>query len=370
MNGKVVFGPLALALALLAACSSPADAGAGSAEKTTEPEASPVLIIPGSSSRSGDAGCVAQVRRAEALPLDIYVLFDQSGSMSTPSGGGSRLDAVRAATSDFLNAKESGGIGMGLGYFGYFPLGETSCNPGDYSRPAVEIGQLPQQTGSLLASLGSVAPTGETPTGPAIRGACSYVESWDRDHPGRSAKLLVLTDGVPEAPISRAQGCDPTLDDAVGATRDCVARTGTSVYVLGVGPNLSNLNHIAAAGGSGKAFIVDGDNVADRVFEALNSIRNTALPCGFVIPEPPAGETLNFGEVNVVRTDPDGSRHPLYNVPDAAACDSTDGGWFYEGEGTPERITLCDSSCQSVKASSVGGAIEFALGCGTVTVTR
>jgi hypothetical protein len=368
VNGKVVLGTLAL----LVACSSrPEDEGSGSPKKTSEPEPPPILIVPGSSSRSGDAGCVAQVQRAEALPLDIYVLFDQSGSMSTPSGAGSRLDAVRAATSDFLNAKESAGIGVGLGYFGYFPIGQTSCNPSDYARPAVEIGALPAQTGSLLASLRSVAPTGETPTGPAIRGACSHVESWDGDHPGRSAKLLLLTDGVPEAPVSRAQGCDPTLADAIAATKECVARTGTSVYVLGVGPNLANLNQIAAAGGSGTAFLVDGGDVAAKVFDALNSIRSTALPCGFVIPEPPAGEILNFGEVNVVRTDADRSRHPLYNVPDSTACDSAEGGWFYESAGTtPERITLCEASCQSVKAASVGGAIEFALGCGTVTVTR
>lgn len=361
---------LASALLVLVACSSRAgDNGATSGNKTPEPQP-PVLVIPGSASRSGDAGCVAEVQRAETLPLDIYVLFDQSGSMSTPSGSGSRLDAVRAAISDFLNAKESAGIGVGIGYFGYFPIGQTSCNMADYAKPAVDIGALPQQTGSLLASLGSVAPTGETPTGAAIRGACSHVASWNGDHPGRSAKLLVLTDGVPEAPVSRAQGCDPTLDDAVAATKACVASTGTSVYVLGVGPSLSNLNQIAAAGGTGKAYLVDGGDVAARVFDALNAIRSTALPCRFLIPEAPAGEMLNFGEVNVVRTDPDGSRHTLYGVPDVSSCTAGEGGWFYEPPDAPERITLCDASCESVKAASVGGAIEFALGCGTVTVTR
>jgi hypothetical protein len=330
----------------------------------------PLIFGSGGLQRSGDASCVAEVRRAEALPLDIYVLFDQSGSMSTPSGSGTRLDAVRAAASDFLTAPASTGIGVGLGYFGNFPLGHTSCNPDDYAKPAVDIGLLPAQTPALLASLNGVAPTGETPTGPAIRGACSYVQSWDNAHPGRSAALLVLTDGVPEAPISRANGCDPTLDDAIAATKDCVSATGASMYVLGVGPNLSNLNQIAAAGGSRAAYLVDGGDVAAQVLDALNAIRGTALPCGFEIPPAPAGQTLDYHEVNVVQTDDDGTRHALYNVADATACDTTSGGWFYEPPDAPERITLCQASCQAVKAESLSGAIQFALGCGTVTTTR
>jgi hypothetical protein len=43
VNGKVVFG----ALGFLAACSSPPEEGATSS-KTTEPEAPPILVIPGS----------------------------------------------------------------------------------------------------------------------------------------------------------------------------------------------------------------------------------------------------------------------------------------------------------------------------------
>jgi Mg-chelatase subunit ChlD len=342
--------------------SAAADAGA------SEP---PTLIFGTSGlSRSGDGGCVAEVRRGEALPLDVYILFDQSGSMSTPAGNGTRLDAVRAAASDFLNSSQSAGIGFGIGYFGNFPLGHTSCNPDDYSTPSVEIGPLPGQAPALLASLQSVVPTGETPTGPAIRGACSYVDSWDKAHPGLSASMLIVTDGVPEAPISRANGCDPTLDDAVAATKECVTRTGASIYVLGVGPNLVNLDQIAAAGGSDHAYLVDGGDVSNQVLEALNAIRGAALPCGFEIPPAPAGETIDLQRVNVVRTDSDGTRHALVNIPSSDGCGSESQGWYYDPPGAPERITLCESACREVKAQSLHGAIEFALGCQIVTATR
>jgi Mg-chelatase subunit ChlD len=369
VNGKVVV----CALAFCAACSSSTETSGHTKAGSTRPAdaAPPTLIFgTGNTQERADASCVAEVRRAEALPLDIYVLFDQSGSMSTPSGAGSRLDAVRAAASDFLNADDSAGIGVGLGYFGNFPIGQTSCNSADYATPAVDIGLLPGQTGALLTSLDGVKPTGETPTGPAIRGACSYVADWDKAHPGRSAALLLLTDGVPEAPISRAQGCDPTLADAVAAATECVTTTGASIYVLGVGPSLDNLNQIAAAGGSGAAYLVDGGDVAAQVLDALDAIRGTALPCGFVIPGAPTGQTLDYAQVNVVQTNDDGTRHPLYNVADATACDAASGGWFYEPANAPERITLCDTSCRAVKAESRNGAIEFALGCQTVTTTR
>jgi hypothetical protein len=313
--------------------------------------------------------CITQLNQAEALPLDLYVLFDQSGSMSTPADQGNRLDAIRAAFADFIGAKETSGIGVGLGYFGNQPLGQASCAMADYETPAVSIGLLPAQSNALLESLASVVPTGETPTGPAIRGACTYVQSWKTDHPGRALDLLLLTDGVPEAPISRANGCDPTLEDAVSATRACVADADISLYVLGVGPNLDNLNQIAAAGRSGQAYLVNGTNVQTKVLDALDAIRGTALPCSFAIPPAPEGQTLDRDRVNVVVTDVSGKKRALGNVPNSTACGVT-GGWYYVPGDTSERVELCDVSCKFVKSQSNGGAIEFALGCRTQAVAR
>jgi Mg-chelatase subunit ChlD len=325
-------------------------------------------ILDDSTRRFGD-GCVAEVSRAEALPLDLYVLFDQSGSMSTPAGEGSRLAAVRGALSDFLRADESAGMSLGLGYFGNFPLGEASCDPADYDVPAVPIGLLPAHADPLLRSLASIEPTGETPTGAALRGTCDYLAGWRAAHPERTVSVLLLTDGVPEAPISRNNGCDPTLADAIEATRQCVG-AGLSVYVLGVGPNLENLDQIAQAGESGAAYLVEGSDVAADVAAALGTIRGTALPCAFEIPPAPEGQSLDFDRVNVVLTRADDSKADVLAVPDAASCDSASGGWYYDPPETRERIQLCDASCRAVRAESSGGAIEFALGCATVELVR
>jgi hypothetical protein len=286
--------------------------------------------------------------------------------MSTPAGNGSRLDAIRAATTDFLRAPSSAGLGVGIGYFGYLPLGQTSCDPARYETPAVTIGELPGRADALLGSLRAIQPIGETPTGAAIRGACRYADERTRTKPGHNLSLLMLTDGVPEAPISRENGCDPTLPDAVDAARECLESTGAGVYVLGVGPNLDNLNQIASAGGTDHAYLVESDSVSDDVLAALNAIRGTVLPCEFFIPEPPAGPQLNFDEVNVIVTDVDGQEHDIFNVEGRDACDPSQGGWYYAPAAAPERIELCEATCEFTRAQSAGGGIEYALGCGTL----
>jgi hypothetical protein len=230
----------------------------------------------------------------------------------------------------------------------------------------VTIGVLPGQADQLLGSLGAIEPIGETPTGAAIRGACRYVDERTRTNPGRNLSVLMLTDGVPEAPISRENGCDPTLDDAVAAARECLESTGATLHVLGVGPNLANLNEIARAGGSEHAYLVESDSVSEDVLAALNAIRGTVLPCEFFIPEPPDGQKLNFDEVNVIVTDADGREHDVYNVESRDTCDASLGGWYYAPAAAPERIELCEATCEFTRAQSDGGGIEYALGCGTI----
>jgi hypothetical protein len=353
----------------------PAAAACGSSpdepKKSTDagPADEPGPVFDGNLVSRDQGGCVSEVSQAEALPFDLYILFDQSGSMSTPEGAGNRLDAVRAALADFLGAGESAGMGVGIGYFGNFPLGEASCMPADYRSPAVPIELLPANEAAMLKSLGAVKPTGETPTGAALRGACDYAHTWKGEHPGKILDILLLTDGVPEAPISKANGCDPTLPDAVTATTACADEAGVRVFVLGVGPNLDNLNQIAKAGGTGSAFLVDGGDVTARVSAALGRIRGSAIPCSFELPPPPAGESFAFDRMNVVVTDTAGVDHALYNVDGSAAC-GEDGGWYYAPSDAPERVELCDASCTFAKAQSDGGHLRFALGCKTLTTTR
>jgi hypothetical protein len=332
----------------------------------------PTFFTDGAALSRPIGNCVAQAAAAEGIPLDIYVMFDQSGSMITPSGAGTRLDAVRAALTDFARAPASSGIGIGIGYFGDLPIGETSCEPSRYRDPAVPIAGLPANADALVRSLGSVKPVGETPTAAAIRGACGYASEWKSAHPDRLTVMLLITDGVPEAPVTSQQpgGCNPTLADAVAATSACRAdNDDLGTYVIGVGPSLSNLDQIAAAGGTEKAYLVEGGDVGTKVLDALNAIRGAAqIPCEMKIPPPPDGQALDRGRVNVVFVDGTATARDLYAVDDQSACGDEDG-WYYDDPSAPKTIRLCERTCALVKGD-VKGRLEVAFGCATVSRPR
>ena len=61
-------------------------------------------------------------------------------------------------------------------------------------------------------------------------------------------------------------------------------------FVIGVGTSLTNLNAIAAAGGTTKAYLVSaGANVTQQFIQALNDIRKKTLGCEYQMPKTDAG---------------------------------------------------------------------------------
>jgi von Willebrand factor type A domain len=317
-----------------------------------------------------DAGCTGSIYVGETIPLDIYVMFDQSGSMTNVGQDGvTRMDAVRTAVDEFLKDPKSAGLGVGIGYFGNQPIGQTTCAPGDYSSEAVAIGALPGNAQAIVDSLSSKVPTGETPTGAAIRGACTYAKSFSQANPGHEVVILLVTDGKPEAPVTcQSGGCCPTLDDAVAAATECLdGDRGLRTYVLGVGQLLDNLGQIAVAGGTKNAYLVASGDVSQEVLAALNAIRESAsIPCKLKIPPAPSGETLDLRKINVVHTTNacDVRVIPYRDVP--STCDSAIGGWYFDDPATPQTVKLCGKTCEDV--SIPGGQLLFSVGCGRLSV--
>ena len=311
--------------------------------------------------------CAAQAYEGEAVPLDIYIMFDQSGSMLNDVGGITRLDAIERAAGTFLRDPASSPIGVGVGYFGYQPIGQTSCAASDYASPSVYV-TLDHE--AVLGSLAQREPIGETPTGAAIRGACSYAKDWKKANAGHSVVMLLLTDGEPKAPVSCSSGtCCPTLPDAVQAATECRSgKPGIKTYVLGVGPFLDNLQQIAQAGGTEHAYLIGDQDVEQKVLQALKAIRGDAsIPCQLKIPEPMGGTQLNYGLVNVAFQDSSCKLSTIYNVPSAASCDAS-GGWYYDNPAAPSSVNLCGASCDQVSAP--GGRLAFTVGCQTKTIVK
>jgi hypothetical protein len=354
---------------------------------------------------SGNMGgsCAASPFQAQQLPLDMYIMQDQSGSMSDiVLGGQTKWQAVTSAISSFVQQPGLGGISVGLQYFavsaGGMSCGLTcvtdadcgpsscgpcllglclggvtsadSCNASDYAMPEVEIAPLPGVASAIITSLGNHMPSTSTPTGPALQGALDHAKAWATTHPGHVVIAVLATDGEPTE-------CSPT-DQAGVAAIAAAALAGTpsiKTFAIGVfatgdipsGPAL--LDAVAAAGGTGQAFnITTQMNVNQSFLDALNKIRGSALGCQYTIPTPKMG-TPDFNKVNVQYTPGGGTPVDFLQYPDKAHCPASGDGWYYDNNAKPTQIELCPNTCTKVSADSMG-KIEILLGCQTQKATQ
>ena len=317
-------------------------------------------------------GCATTTQQAQKIPLDMYIMLDESGSMDSTIGmGQTRWTAVTTALNSFLQQPQSAGLGVGIQFFGLGPDSfNDSCVASDYANPqaldangqkGVEIAPLPGNAAALLASIAAHAPNTLTPTSAALQGAVDHAKAWQIMNPTHVVVAVFATDGQPTE-------CDTSLTNinaiaAAGLASPQKIRT----FVIGVGAATANLNGIAVAGGTTQAFIVDTNPMANAQFlAALNAIQGTALACNYIIPPPPMGQTPDFTALNVQYT-PGGGGAPvlLPNVPDAASCPANSDAWYYDNPANPTQIILCGHSCGTVQADT-NGSIHIVLGCKTV----
>jgi hypothetical protein len=338
--------------------------------------------------------CATSIVKADKIPLDLYLMLDQSSSMSeTVNGGGTKWTTVTSALGTFVQQPGLDGISVGMQYFGvpsggatcsaltctidadcgaaacgpctsgvclgFFSSAGDSCTAADYATPAVEIAPLPGVATTIESSMGMHSPTTGTPTSAALQGAVDHAKTWKQAHPSDAVVAVLATDGEPS-------GCDENLADIDAIAATALAGTPSVLtFVIGVGSSLANLNGIAAAGGTNQAFLVDtGGNVNQQFLDAMNAIRHAALGCNYLIPVPTNGSP-NYGEVNVVYQPMGQNAQTFPNVANEAACPANGNGWYYDNPAAPTQIILCPASCTLVEGDMTG-EVDVTLGCSTV----
>ena len=104
----------------------------------------------------------------------------------------------------------------------------------------------------------------------------------------------------------------------------------------------------------------------EQVFERLanNVVGRSPLPCDFLIPDPPDGQRLEPGKVNVRFSTVAGEERTVGAVGDQASCDPSLGGWFYDDPAAPSSIALCPAACTSINDVGVT-EVEVLFGCAT-----
>jgi hypothetical protein len=218
----------------------------------------------------------------------------------------------------------------------------------------------------VVAALAATEPDGSTPMGLAVDSALTVLASRP---PQRRSAMVLATDGLPQ--------CEGDSVDAVERRLAAARAAAPSIptYVIGVfGPGEiamaePALKRFAAAGGTGSPFLLDaGDDLNQRLLEALKQIRGLALACDYAIPAPQAG-AIDFDRVNV-RTTVAGASELLYvGAPDR--CPADRGGWYYEPAPSattrPARLVLCPASCALLRADPAA-RVQLEFGCATRSI--
>jgi hypothetical protein len=342
-------------------------------------------FIPGTSSSGGLGGgsCAATVVQGEQVPLGMYLMIDKSGSMA-----GANWANVTNALKAFVDQPSAAGIGVGLEYFPpscpeicntnadcgacgpcdkpfpFFPgscQGGDSCDVNEYQTPSVVIANLPGIAPVIKSSLDATTPDGGTPTSASLDGAIGYTRQWMMANANAVGVVVFATDGEPSE-------CDTNLMNIYNiAAAGLNGMPSVKTFVIGVGSSLTSLNGIAAAGGTGQAFLVDaGGNAQQEFLNAMNAIRGQALSCAYLIPTPPAGETIDYNAINVQYTPEVGMPEVIPQVSSQAGC-PTDGtkAWYYDNQTPPQQILLCSSTCDQISGDAKG-KVDVLVGCETI----
>jgi hypothetical protein len=355
----------ALVTALLTAC------GGGGDSTFHDEQKAPEYGGGAGSFQSGPLGtsdaCVTSLAGAALTPVNLVFMYDSSGSMGNADDGfdpALKWQPVSTGMKAFFADPISHSLNASLQFF---PLGGdlTSVCGYDYATPSVPLTPLTNPA-PFFSAIDAKAPKGGTPTLPALTGAIHYASRVAQERKEKAAVVLV-TDGEPGFFDNGAvqPGCANNTVAAVAlAARTAAAATPpVPTYVIGVGPALEKLEAVAAAGGTGQAFMISVSDPAatkERFLSALGSIRTQSMSCDLAMPPPPPGQELDAKAVNVVRTNGAGQESVLEYSADCASGS----GWHYDDLGSPKRILLCASTCSGAQAEPES-KLTLAFGCKT-----
>jgi hypothetical protein len=316
----------------------------------------------GGGGTGGTNGCFAIQVKADAVGVDMYVMFDQSNSMvtSVPSSNPPTTwwTAAQQAFQAFVQDPAAVGMGVGIQFFPYKGsvagadpnVPGSSCYVPNYETPEVEIGLLPGNAAALVGAVGAHTPTTFTPTAPALQGAVLHMQKWGAAHPGRQAAVVLVTDGFPTE-------CDPQDPSLIAQIAQAAYEGSPQVltYVIGLedAGSLTNLTTIARAGGTGPALLIAGSDISPQLVQALLSVTRSPF-CQISLPPATPGSPLDVSQLWMqFEPPPSGAPEVIPRVSALADCAASGGGWYFDSPSTPTKMITCPETCRRFAAANV-----------------
>jgi hypothetical protein len=300
---------------------------------------------------TGDANCGSQTSSTTHEPADVLLVLDRSGSMdysiaeecycdpSLATGSGTRAcsDTANCTTrwsslSSAIKATlaQTQDIRWGLKLFST-PNSRDRCTVSN----GVEVGIADNSASALQAQVDAVDPSNNTPTAKAIQAATAYLQTLTDPN---NKVILLSTDGEPNCKADGNSG-DPDVDGTEAAIKAARA-AGFLVYVVGIGPSVTNLDRFAAAGGTTTYYKATS---SEGLAEALAAISTAVVTCTFTLANVP----------------PDVNNVAVYLDKKLVAQDPTNG-WSFGGN--TQTIVLNGTTCDLI-TSGQASTVQVLFGC-------
>ena len=270
---------------------------------------------------SGFCGCEGEAFTAEAVPPNVLIVLDKSGSMDNNIGNMTKFEIAQGAIATLLtNYGATVRFGLSL-----YPS-NSGCGNGLIDVP-IDVG-TEVAINTAINVVATAGPNGSTPIGDSLDSYRSYVGLQDA---GRQNFILLITDGE--------ETCGGDGETAAGALFAQAPPVRTFVVGFGSGVDPDSLNAMAVAGdtalANGPPFYYQADNAADLNM-ALDDIGGAVLSCTYTLsgtPNDPDDVYVHFDGTTVPR--------------DASHA----GGWDYDP--LTGLITFYGTSCDSLRAGAI-----------------
>lgn len=294
---------------------------------------------------------------AERKRLDMYIVVDANITVQYTGLKEFLLSGLRS----FVIDPASEGIGVGLRFFG------DQCDAEPYDKePTVEVGTLPNNRQALVDALNATRVNyNSSPMAPALQGGIDHQEHRAAADPDSKQVVVLATDGFTQDFTCAYSSRD--LETIAASGMSATPKIETYIVGFGAPPNtmipiaddvlarFSPLDSIASAGGTGSAITIRYGDDPTPLYEALVSVRRTAQPCEFTLPQ-----SIDTAKLNVFLL-PTGQ---LVRVNDKSDC-GTERGFYLSPSDSPTSILMCPSSCSVLQTQD--DTVWLIEGCPTAT---
>jgi hypothetical protein len=288
--------------------------------------------------------CVAQPFVSENRDIDILFVVATSSSMSTiDASQGSRWDAASSAIRTFVTGQSGQHFGAGILFFPLMiPGGDAgdlveACSGSDYLAPAVPIAPLEADgahAAAFEAVLGSRSLAGGNAMAAALTGALKQAAR-AKAATGHIIQTVLVTDGASDP-------CGGAVIGSAAAAGDAFQTDHLETYVLGVGPDASNLDPIAAAGGTFHAYAAPGNETVGPVLATLGAAMRR---CHFYFPMVLAPDDTS--RLDIAIDDRTTGTEFVSRFDNGSLCKQGPG-WFFDSPVAPAYATFCPATCDGL----------------------